>query len=244
MKLLLILSLVLLFFAIKKLMPAVLRLSALKKYNAGENAKALKLYESAIKVSGGKKQYITEYSLLLMRLGNFSKATELLTGIIIDKKIGASEKINVRAYRALAYHKQGRDDDALEEMEELYKNTKSSVIYGLLGYLRQLSGNAEVEFCEEAYEYNSDDRDICDNLLVAYIRSGNYQKAEEIAKELREKFPKFTEAYYHSAVLAHKQGKSDEAKKYLQEIENCQRSMLTTISEEKIKSLKEEIENA
>jgi len=244
MKILFLVTCIILLFVISKLIPALFRLFALRAYNAGKNSKALKLYKLAIKFSFSKLHYKTEYSLLLMRMGNFKEAASLLTEIIIDKKISKVDKVNVRAYRAMAYHKMGRNDEALEEMEELFKSTKSSVIYGLLGFLRQLSGKPEVDFCEEAYAYNSDDRDICDNLLVAYIRSGNFQKADEIAKNLREKYPRFVEAFYHSALLEYKKGNKDKAKEYLEKLKECKRSMLTTVAQEEIENLKEEIENA
>ena len=193
---------------------------------------------------GGNNQYKTEYALLLMRIGEFKEAEKVLNTIILDRAIAQKNKINAKTYRAMAYHKQGRTAEAIEEMTELFKTAKSTVVYGLLGYLKQLDGSSALDFCLESYDYNSDDRDICDNLMVAYIREGELQKADEIAEELREKFPQFVEGFYHSAILELKKGNKEKAKKFLEETDNCRRSMLTTVTLEDIEKLKEEIKNA
>ncbi|MBR4172918.1 MAG: tetratricopeptide repeat protein [Clostridia bacterium] len=237
-------SVALVIFAIFKLTPALMKLFAIRALNNGENDKAVSLYKAASQIFGGNNQYKIEYSLVLMRLGEFKGAETVLNGIILDKRIPQKDKINAKTYRAMAKHKMGRTDEAIEDMTELYETAKSTVVYGLLGYLKQLSGGAELDFCKEAYGYNSDDRDICDNMLLAYIRTGNFEKAEEIAETLREKYPNFVEAFYHSALLELKKGDKNRAKEFLDRISECKRSMLTTVSEEDIEKLRKEIENA
>ena len=129
-------------------------------------------------------------------------------------------------------------------MEELFETAKTTITYGMMGYLKQLNGQAEIDLCKEAYEYNSDDRDICDNLLVAYIRTEDYENADRIAADLREKFPQFLEGFYHSALLELKKGNKSAAKEYIDKTADCITSKLTTISEEDIEKLRKEIENA
>ena len=239
-----IISTLLLIFAIYKLTPALMKYFAIRALADGKNDKAVSLYKLAADIFGGNNQYKTEYALVLMRLGRFKQAETVLNGIILDRKIAAKDKINAKTYRAMAYHKLGRTEEALEDMTELFGTVKSSLVYGLLGYLKQLSGNSELEFCKEAYDYNSDDRDICDNLLVAYIREGNFAEADKLAEDLRQKFPQFVEAFYHSAVLELKKGNVKGAKQFLDRTAECRRSMLTTVSEEDIEKLRNEIENA
>lgn len=239
-----IVAIALLIFVVFKLTPAILKNFAVKALADGENDKAVSLYKTASQIFGGNNQYKIEYSLVLMRLGEFKQAENVLNSIILDGKIAPKDKINAKTYRAMAYHKQGRTDEAKEDMEELYETAKTTVVYGLLGYLKQLSGGAELDFCKEAYDYNSDDRDICDNMLVAYTRAGDLEKADEIAKELREKYPQFVEAFYHSALLEIEKGNRQQAKEYLEKTADCRRSMLTTVSEEEIENLRKEIENA
>ena len=239
-----IVSIALLIFAVYKLTPTFLKHFALRALADGQNDKAVSLYRAASRIFGGNKQYQIEYSLVLMRLGEFKEAEKNLNGIILDRKLPQKEKINAKTYRAMAYYKQGRTAEALEDMTELFETAKTTVVYGMLGFLKQLSGKAELDFCKEAYDYNSDDRDICDNLLVAYIRTGDFKEADKIAADLREKYPQFVEAFYHSAVLELKKGNGGLAKEYLDKTAECRRSMLTTVSEEDIENLRKEIENA
>lgn len=233
-----------LIFAVFKLTPAILKHFAIRALADGKNDKAVSLYKMASHIFGGNNQYKTEYALVLMRLGEFRQAEKILNGIIIDGRIPQKDKINAKTYRAMSYHKQGRNAEALEDMTELFETAKTTVVYGMLGYLKQLSGDSEIDFCKEAYEYNSDDRDICDNMLVAYIRSEEFDKAEEIAKDLRENYPQFVEGFYHSALLEYKRGNGKKALEYLDKTAECRRSMLTTVSEEDIENLREEIKDA
>jgi len=244
MNFLYIISIAVLIFAIFKLTPTILKYSALRALGQEDNDKAVSLYKTAATVFGGNNQYKTEYALVLMRLGEYKEAETVLNGIILDRKIPAKEKINAKTYRAMAEHKQGRTEEAIEDMEELFETAKTTVVYGMLGYLRQLGGDSALDFCLEAYDYNSDDRDICDNMLVAYIREGNFAEADKIAEALREKYPQFTEAFYHSAQLELKKGNKDKAADYLAKTADCKRTKLTTVSEDDIETLRKEIENA
>lgn len=234
----------LMIFAIFKLTPAILKIVAVRALMDGNKDKALSLYKTASQIFGGNNQYKTEYALVLMRVGEFKQAETVLNSIILDRKIPQKDKINAKTYRAMAYHKQGRTDEAKETMEELFETAKTTVVYGMLGYLKQLSGDAELDFCKEAYDYNSDDRDICDNMLVAYIRTGDFENADKIAEGLREKYPQFVEGFYHSAILELKKGNRQKATEFLDKTADCRRSMLTTVSEEDIENLRKEIKNA
>lgn len=244
MKLLYIILAAVLVFAAYKLTPTVLKFKAVKALQEGENDKAVSLYKRASHIFGGNNQYKIEYALVLMRLGEYKEAEKTLNTIILDRSIPKKEKINAKTYRAMAYHKEGRTEEAIEEMTELYETVKTTVVYGLFGYLKQLDGTSALDFCLEAYDYNSDNRDICDNLLVAYIREGNFEKADEIADNLRDRYPQFLEAFYHSAILELKKGNKGKAMEFLDKTAECKRSKLTTVSEEEIEKLRSEIENA
>ncbi len=231
-------------FAVYKLTPTVLKNLAIRELADGNNNKAVSLYKTASHMFGGNNQYKTEYALVLMRLGEYEAAEKILNAIILDRSIPKKDKINAKTYRAMAYHKEGRTEEAIEEMQELYETAKTTAVYGLLGYLKQLDGSSALDFCLEAYDYNSDDRDICDNLIIAYIREGEFEKADEIAGNLREKYPRFVEGFYHSAQLEMKKGNKTKALEYLDKTAECKRSKLTTVSEEEIEKFRKEIENA
>lgn len=231
----------LLIFAVYKITPVLLKYFAMRALVAGQNDKAIAGYKRASEIFGGNKQYKIEYALVLMRLGEYKQAETELNLVILDRTLPQKNKISAKTYRAMAYLKQGRKEEALEEMEELFETAKTTITYGMLGYLRQLDGAAELDLCKEAYDYNSEDRDICDNLLVAYIRTGDFENADKIAAYLREKFPVFLEGFYHSALLELKKGNKKAAAEYLDKTADCRTSSLTTISKEDIENLRKEI---
>mgnify|MGYP000164043595 CR=1 FL=1 len=83
----------------------------------------------------------------------------------------------------MVYYKQGRLDEAIEDaqsmMNEGYRN---SSIYGMLGYFKLLRNDdldETTKLCEEAYDYNSDDRDIKDNLQFVISEKANMKKQKK-----------------------------------------------------------------
>ncbi len=227
---------------IYKLIPGIFAAKGNAAYTEGDMKKALEYYKKAIKFSGRGADK-SSYALMLMRVGEFKDAEKILNeSILYGKK--PEEKTNAKILRCMLYEKTGRVDEAIEGAEEIFETIKNTMVYGMVGYFRQLNGDAALDLCLEAYDYNSDDRDICDNLAVAYIRSGNLEKAEEITEDLRKKFPTFVEGFYHSAVVANMRGEKELALKYLDETENCRRTMMTSVSQEEIDAFKEEIKNA
>lgn len=231
-------------FGLYKLAPSFFALLGNNAFAEGDIEKAARHYETASKIFGGNSEAKAIYALMLMRQEKFLEAEQALNEIILDEKIEAKDKIAAKTYRCMLYQKTDRLDEAIADGEELYKNFKTTAVYGMLGYLKLLAGGANLEFCLEAYEYNSDDRDICDNLVLAYIRSGEFEKAENLLQSLREGYPTFAEAFYHSALLAKMQGDKESAKRYLACIDECSRNGMTTVTDDDILLLKEELENA
>lgn len=228
--------------AIRAVLPTVYAAKAGRAYAEGDIAKAVDYYKKAAK--SGKAEYKINYALMLMRGGDFKNAETVFNAVVLDNTVAAGDKLKAKLYRSILYEKTDRLSEALEDAEEAFERMKNTLSYGVLGYLRQKKGGAELDFCLEAYDYNSDDRDICDNLVIAYIRSGDLEKAAEAAKELREKFPTFLEAFYRSAVIENMLGRKSEAQKYLESAISCKRNLLTTVSEEEINELRKELENA
>ena len=147
----------------------------------------------------------------------------------------------------MVYYKQGRLDEAIEDaqsmMNEGYRN---SSIYGMLGYFKLLRNDyldETTKLCEEAYDYNSDDRDIKDNLSICYFRKGEYEKAEKISDELVGAAPNFVEGFYHGIQIAMKLNKYDKAAEYAEKLKECKRSGMTTVTEEEVNKLIQEVKN-
>ena len=157
--------------------------------------------------------------------------------------IRPDEKLLAKSHHALILMKTGREDEALEELLEIFPTYKNSTMYGSIGYLYILKGDMEkaLEFNKEAYEYNSDDAVILDNMVQLYNILGDGETAFSFAEKLMAKNPAFIEAYYNAALAAKGVGKTDLAKEYLEKTENLKTTFLSNVSHEDIKKLSEEL---
>ena len=230
-------------FLVYKLLPVIFREAGRLAGTNGDFEKGLKRLKTAVKLSGNVKNK-NLYGYMLMQNGRFRDAITVFNEVILDRAILPANKITSKVYRAMAKIKMGEKQEALEDAEEIFESVKNTLTYALLGYMRQANGMAALDFCLDAYDYNDDDRDICDNLAVAYYMTGDYESAKETAEEVREKFPTFVEGYYHSAQIAAKMGDKKSALEFLEQIANCNRTIMTTVSVEDIEALKEELKNA
>ncbi|MBQ7794859.1 MAG: tetratricopeptide repeat protein, partial [Clostridia bacterium] len=214
----LIASVIFLIYAAYRYLPNFYAISGNKKYSQGDIQGALARYKKAIETGRADDKLKTAYSLLLLRNGYPEGAERGLDEVIRNKQGKAEDKRTARQYRCMAYCKQGRMDEAMEDAKELFSESKNTVTYGIMGYFMQLV-NAPLDetlaLCEEAYDYNSDDRDIVDNLVLALIRNGSLDRAKELAADLVEKNPNFVEAYYHSALCEARLGNKAAARELL-----------------------------
>lgn len=210
-------------------------------FAAGDENKTLMWYEKAVKTGRANVVIRISYAFILLRAGNPEKAETVLNEILMQKKVPEDKRNMAKQNRCMVYYRLGRLDEAVEEAEELFKTYKNTTVYGMLGYFKILKGEnlkETLDFCLEAYDFNSDDRDIMDNLSIVYYKMGEYEKAKEISDRLIETAPKFIEAYYHGAQIAQKCGDFDGALELLENIDDCKRSYMTTVSEREIEELR------
>lgn len=239
-----IVSAVALGFVIYKALPAIFAMKGSKAYNCDDVKKAIRYYDRAIKFKSAKVNFSITYILILMRTGKMNKALKIANNTVLNPKAKPGEKFLVKEYRCLIYFKQGNKQEALDDAKEIFEKYKNTTIYGLLGYLMLACGEPmkeTMDFCLEAYDYNSDDRDIVDNLVLAYYKNREYEKAEELAKDLIKMSPTFVEAHYHSALVAKALGKYKEARAFLENMDECIRTALTTVEEEEIEELRKQL---
>ena len=222
--------------------PSFYSIKANKEINNGNYEEALSIFKKAVDTKRASAAIQLSYGMLLLRCGHPEEAVSVFNNLILYSGSKENIKNQAKQYRTLAFHKLGQRDDALEEAQEIFDKYKNTISYGLLCYLKLANNQPIVEvlqLCEEAYDYNSDDRDIVDNLTLAYIKKGDFEKAKELADHMIEKFPAFTEAYYHGAVIYKNLGDTAKAKELLDAIpNNCTRTYLTTVSLEEIEELK------
>lgn len=224
-------------FLIYSMIPSRYASAGNKAFQNGDYDKALERYKKAYDTGRANVMIKVSYAFILMRAGDFEQAETILNAILANKNLKPEHRNIAVQYRCMVMYRTGRLEEALRDAQELFETYRNSAMYGMLGYFKILHNDPLEEvraFCEEAYEYNSDDRDILDNLALVCYKMGDYECAKQYSDELIEKEPSFIEAYYHGALIAEKCGDIALAKEYAQNIQQCRRSAMTTISEDEI----------
>ena len=216
-------------------------------YAAGDDEAAYRWYKKAIETGRASVMMKSSYAYTLMRTGREDEAEKVLDPIIRVKSLDPKKRNLAKQQRCMVYYRQGRIDEAIEDVQALFEEGYvNSAVHGMLGYFMLLRGDdldETLKVCEEAYDYNKDNRDILDNLAICYYRLGRYEDAERISDELLENCENFVEGCYHGAQIAVALGKYDRADELLEEISDCKRSAMTTVTEEQIEELKKEIKS-
>lgn len=180
-------------------------------------------------------QQILIYAYLLIRDGHIAHAERLITGVIHQKKDELTKQNLLAADLNMAIIAWKKNDlkGAIEKMEYVYSTGyRSTVHYGTLGIFYILNNQLDraEEFCLEAYDYNSGDASIRDNLGLLYIKKGDYDKAEEIYTALfEETSPEFIEAYYNYGQVLEQKGDYKSAAQYYQKALGCPEKYLSTV---------------
>lgn len=235
----------LLAYGIYSLIPSLYVVKANKAYQEGDFEESKRWYKKAYDTNRAKINVKVSYAYILLRTGDTDEAEDVLNRIIRTKGVKPEQKTKARQQRCMVYFKQGRIDEAFEEAYEIFDggNYKNTNLYAMLGYFKIARGDADAfDFCLEAYEYNSDDRDITDNLSICYYKKGEYDKAKELSDKIISGNPQFVEAYYHGAQIAVKCGNYETAKEYLAKIPDCRWSNMTTVTREEVDDLTKEVE--
>lgn len=238
----LIATLAILLYGVYTYIPAYWALKAQKAFADADFQGAKKYYKKSLATNRAKTQVRLNCAYALMRTGDYDEAEEILDEIVRTKVLKKEEmRYAAKQARCMVYYKQGRMEEAMADGMELYNDGyRNTNVYGMLGYFKLIMNDDIDEataFCEEAYEYNSDDRDIMDNLSLCYYQKGEYEKAAELSDKILEEAPKFVEAYYHGAQIAVKLGNYKKAKELLTHTDDCRWSTMTTVSHEDIDGL-------
>lgn len=212
------------------------------EYNKGNKELALEYYEKAIKKGAPTRNTFINYSMMLLRCGEPKKALEEINKVLSALKLPIDVKQRAKQVRSIINFKLGNIDEAYDEALEIYEDGYTiSLMRGLLGLLMlnaEKDSDKVLEFCENAYDYDSDNRDIADNYILALINSNKFEEAKAIAEILLEKEPYFLEAYYHGALVYKALGENNKAKELLEKTVDCKTSYMTTVSEKEIEELK------
>jgi tetratricopeptide (TPR) repeat protein len=173
------------------------------------------------------------YFLLIQ--GELDKAEQIVESCL-DKKLTDDDKLNLEINHSLITWKRNDLDKAIDILMNLYNNYKTTIIYLNLGYFLILKGDYDkaLKFNLEAYEYNTSDGGILDNLAQNYYCMGNHDRAIELYEKLMENTPSFPTAYYHYALALIKKNRFEEALNNLNKALDCKFTFLSVIKKEDI----------
>lgn len=216
-------------------------------YNKREYPKAMKLYLLANKIGPLNKRNQLLLGYVCLRCGALEEARRYLQLCSSMTVRGSADRNHIRNLLALVSWKEGNLDEAIETLEDILESGfQTSVIYENLGIFYNLSGDKEkaLEFNRKAYDYNSDDLIICDNLAESYAKLGQYEKSAKAYKALVEQEPRFPEAYYGYGETLLALGKKDEAIAMIEKALDKPFSFLSIRPKEYVEELLEKAKNA
>ncbi len=218
---------------------------AKQSYAKRDYEKSLKIFRVANKIGNLNSSNRLLYAYVLLRLGYVEESQLELRRLLPYTKPETADRYQVKNLLALGYWKQGNLAEAIEEMEEITAgNYKNTMIYQNLGILYNLSNDKEkaLNFNLEAFDYNSDDNIITDNLADAYAINGDFEKAAEVYKELinRTPEPHFPEAYYGYGKVLIRLGEKQEGIKMIEKSLTKPFSFLSIRTKDEIEKLLED----
>ncbi len=203
--------------------------------------KALKWFERAEKhkMNIGQMQI---YAYYLLREGKVEKSEEIYKKLL-SAGLKPELRLKVRSDYAVLLLKTGRIDEAIAELEEITVHFTNTTTYGTLGYLYLLKDSVRkaVNYNKDAYDYNSDDPVILDNLTQLYIKLSDYNEAKKYADEMLAKKPYFVEAYYDAAYVYMKLGDISRAKELIEDAKCCRITFMSTVKEEELDAFEENL---
>lgn len=191
---------------------AAITQKAMEESKRGNHQEALTLMEQALKSKPDLPAVQANYAYLLLKANQLEKADSILERIRARQDIDKIRNSVIMTH-ALVRWKQGRLDEAIEQLEKLHSQIKTTTLYGSLGYLYIEQGDLDraLEYNLEALDYTDTDAIIMDNLLVTYILREEWDKAEETVDKLKALNPHFPEANYHEGLVREHQGQLENA---------------------------------
>lgn len=207
-------------------------------YGKGDTEKALKGFRKAEKLGNMNISNKMLYGYILLRCGHLEEARQVLAyASMLPGK--PQMKNRIKALRTLVVWKEGNIKEAIEMLEELSAEFKNTAVYQDLGLLYVLDGNKEkaLSFNLEAYDYNSDDMVICDNLAEAYALCGKTEDAERAYTELLAKEPHFPEAYYGYGLLLIEKGEKEKGIELIKQSLDKSFTFLSVMQRDEVEAL-------
>ena len=207
-----------------------------------DNERMFNLFERAYRTGKMTPEQKLYYGYICMREGRLDTA-EKMFGAVLAYKQTPQIRAQARLNSALLIWKRGNLNEALEITEGVFKNYKTTVSYGNLGFLLLESGDLQkaLEFNKEAYEYNGKNDVIADNLAQTYFQLGEYDKSREIYdKIMTHKITSPTFSYNIAKTLS-KTGDTELAIEYLKNALDMNFSGVASVDRETVEEFLHEL---
>lgn len=205
-------------------------------HSRGNFEKAQRLYEKAQELGTNRPNYLLSYGVLMLREGNFEKAKELFSIVLVNMPAKEQYKTMAKMNISLAYWKLGDLDTAVEMLEEVHRKYRSGKVYGTLGYLLIHTGDLEraLNYNLEALEYDNEDPVVLDNLGQIYYKKGDIDKAKEYFEKAEEEKDDQAVTLYHLGLIYSQEGNKELAKEKLEKALSCNITPLSAVTREDI----------
>lgn len=223
--------------------PMLYSMRANAAFMQGQEDKALALLEKTAALPNAGAQVLAHYGYLLLRKGELTRSEQVFRDGLTKAK-RREDEMQIKINLSTVYWLQNRREEALTLLEAIFNKFKNTMVYGNLGYLKLLSGQHEeaLAFNLEAYDYNSEDQTIRDNLAQTYYMLGRYEDAEKLYEQVVAKSPKFAEPYYYYARTLMQLGKIEEAREQCEAASGRPAALIPSTSPEKVRQLAAELE--
>ena len=164
----------------------IYRLKAQLEYGKGNLDNSIKWFAKAANAKKVKADVLVNYGFVLLKSGKLDESEQVLTKAM-DKSSSSEEKNFAKSNLALVVWRKGDLDKAIEMLKEVILEYKNTAVYGSLGYLLIEKGDLDeaLKVNLEAYEYNSDNAIIQDNLAHLYHLRGEMYKADNLIEKLK-----------------------------------------------------------
>ena len=221
-------------------------------------AEAQKLYEEAYDAGCRRNNVLMAYSILLMRLGEFTKARELMKEISAIGGMSEDTHFELRVNYSICLWRLGILDEAIKTIRYAGKYRQNSSYYSSLGtFLVEQAGQtgdfeAARELLEEAVDYDDEDAATLDNYGEYYRllseREDDAEKAAELLNQSKEYFerahkqkPSQITTLYALAKFAKEDGDLDRARELTDKALMHWSSMICPVTEDQLKTFRAEL---
>ncbi len=209
--------------------------SARKCFDTGDMDTARAHIKKAVAAEPDNSILRASCGFMYLKMGSPVDAERMLNVALSTAKT-PTEKYNAQTITALLLWKKGKLDEAIELLETVMENYKTTTTYSTMGFFMVARGDVKkaVDFNREAYEFNAKNPVILDNYGSALIMAGAHEEALKIYEALMPLNPTFPDAYFNCGRLLETLGRDQDALNMYQTAASRKFWFTSTITREEV----------